>query len=217
LDRITRFLERIQSLRTSVVTWGVEPWRSESLAVLLSLQLALEAFLAQRTAAANAHLGAAEKKTTAQHARVRREILPTPPPDASEEAILGRKAELVRLLDLGPPGDALIDRVVDLAREAILNGDVLTLFCLVSGPLDLYYRARQAEVVRVRTRVLRLSDDHTHDHLLEWLFGPDGIAPLLLDVSETLRQTPAAEGRSALGPRPPTPVEETSTAELPPE
>src|SRR5262249_12583375 len=210
-------LERIQSHRTSVVTRGVEPWRSESLAILLSLQLALEAFLAQRTAAANAYLGAAEEKTTAQYARVRSEILPTPPPDAPEAAILGRKADLVRLLDLDPPGDALIDRVVDLAREAILDGDVLTLFCLLSGPLDLYYRARQAEVVRVRTRVLRLSDDHTYDHLLEWLFGPEGIAPLLLDVSETLRQTPAAEERSAPGPRTPTSVEKASTEELRPE
>jgi hypothetical protein len=157
VDRITQFLERIQSLRTSVVARGVEPWRSESLAVLLSLQRALEAFLAQRTAAANAYLGAAEEKTTAQYARVRSEILPTPPPDASEAAILGRKADLVRLLDLDPPGDALIDRVVDLAREAIRDGDVLSLFCLLSGPLDLYYRARRSSARRSRRSRRRIA------------------------------------------------------------
>jgi hypothetical protein len=193
VDRITQLSDRIQLFQVRVAGGVDEPWRSGLLAILMQLQLALEAFLALRSATASELVATAERLANAQLASVRRDVLPTRPPDVSEAAIFDRKADLIRLLDLQPPGGELLDYALNLAREAIRDGDDLTLYCLASGPLDFYYRARQLDFAEVRERILGLRGGSSVARLLEEFTGPEGIAALVLEMKRALADSGTRE------------------------
>ena len=163
-----------------------EPWRGGIQAILSQLQLALESFAALREVTAEGILDRADNLVSAQLSIFRREVLPTCPAGVSEAAVYDRKADLVRLLDLAPAVDCF-DAITEAAREALQDRDQLTLYCLASGPLDFYYRARRLSRDAVRERLLALSGRGKEAEVLQRLVGTHGVAALLGELRHALR------------------------------
>jgi hypothetical protein len=186
VDGITRVAERVERVRQRVTAGGEEPVRSAVLEILTELQSALEALPSLQREPATEHLKRAEKLTGVQIARLRRDVLPPRPARTSEAAFLDRKADLIRLLDLRASDETLVEYVAELAHDAGLQGDALTLYALASGPLDLYYKARGVDDLRIRERIVGQGTGGAAAQRLELLLGPDGIAALVRDLRGAL-------------------------------
>jgi hypothetical protein len=217
VDRITKLTDRIGRFQGEVAGNVHEPWRSGLLAIALQLQLGIEAFLALRTATANDVVATAERLTKAQMTNARRTVLPVKPDDVSEAALFDRKADIIRLLDGQPLGEGLTDCILTLSWEAQRDGDDLTTFCLASGPLDFYYRARQLNVVHMRERILRLRGGSLVAQLLDRFSGPDGIATLVLETKEVLLDPSVVEAVQQALLRPKLDLKDATDEELTPE
>jgi hypothetical protein len=158
-----------------------EPWRGGISAIVSQMQLAIESFAALREVTADGILDRADNLVSVQLTVFRREVLPGCPTGVSEAAVFDRKADLIRLLDLAPTAECA-DAVAELAREALRDRDQLTLYCLASGPLDYYYRARRLNRDSVRERLLEISGRGKEADVLQRLVGPQGVAALLGEV-----------------------------------
>jgi hypothetical protein len=164
-----------------------EPWRGGISAILSQLQLAVESFAALREVTAEGILDRADDLVSAQLSVFRREVLPRYPTGTSEAAVFDRKADLIRLLDLMPSSEACLASVVDLARDALRDRDQLTLYCLASGPLDFYYRARRLSRDAIRERLLELAGRGREANVLQVIVGPGGVASLLNDIRQAIK------------------------------
>ena len=182
LDDLTARIKRFSEETADIG----EPWRGGISAILSQLQLAIESFAALREVTAEGILDRADNLVSAQLTIFRREVLPTCPAGVSEAAVFDRKADLIRLLDLAPAADCF-DAVTEVAREALQDRDQLTLYCLASGPLDFYYRARRLGRDAVRERLLALSGRGKEADVLQRLVGPQGVAALLGELRRALR------------------------------
>lgn len=184
-NRLEELTARVKRFGEETADVG-EPWRGGITAILSQLQLALESFAALREVTAEGILDRADNLVSAQLTIFRREVLPTCPQGVSEAAVFDRKADLIRILDLALAGECF-DAISEIAREALQDRDQLTLYCLASGPLDFYYRARRLSRDAVRERLLELSGRGKEADVLQRLVGPQGVAALLGDVRRSLR------------------------------
>jgi hypothetical protein len=184
-NRLEELAAKMQRFGGEVSDIG-EPWHGGILAILSQLQLAIEAFAALREVTAEGILDRADDLVSAQLTIFRREVLPNCPPGVSEAAVFDRKADLIRLLDTASASECL-GAVADLAREALRDRDQLSLYCLASGPLDFYYRARHMSRDAVRERLLELSGHGKEADVLQRLVGPQGVAALLGETRQAIR------------------------------
>jgi hypothetical protein len=164
-----------------------EPWRGGISAIVSQLQLAVESFAALREVTAEGILDRADGLVSAQLSVFRREVLPHIPTGASEGAVFDRKGDIIRLLDQSKPGEETLQVVLDLAAEALRDRDQLSLYCLASGPMDYYYRARGLSKDAVRERLLALSGRGKEAEVLQRLVGPHGVAALLGELKRAMQ------------------------------
>jgi len=184
-NRLEEMATKVQRFSGEIAGVG-EPWRGGISAILSQLQLAIESCAALREVTAEGILDRADDLVSAQLTIFRREVLPNCPAGVSEAAVFDRKGDLIRLLDDVPANESL-SAIADLAREALRDRDQLTLYCLASGPLDYYYRARQLSRDGVREKLLEIAGRGKEADVLQRLVGPRGVAALLGELRGAIR------------------------------
>jgi hypothetical protein len=184
--RLEELFGKIHRFDREVANIG-EPWHGGLSAILSQLQLAIESFASLREVTAEGILTQADELVSQQLNVFRREVLPHCPPGVSEAAVFDRKADLIRLLDISPTERECIASVIRIAQDALRDRDQLTLYCLATGPLDFYYRARRLDRDIVREKLLELSGRGHEAEVLQRLVGPNGVSALLGDFREAMR------------------------------
>jgi hypothetical protein len=184
--RLEELFGKINRFDKEVASIG-EPWHGGLSAILSQLQLAIESFASLREVTAEGILNQADELVSQQLVVFRREVLPRCPANVSEAAIFDRKADLIRLLENSLSERQCLASIVEVGKDALRDRDQLTLYCLATGPLDFYYRARGLSRDLVREKLLELSGRGHEAEVLQRLVGPEGVSALLADFRDAMR------------------------------
>lgn len=162
-------LGAVDTARGSLETIGKDPNTSDALKARR-----LAEGMTHAEGVARSYVATASKAADALKARLDRELIPTRPEGVSDSLLLDRKADLTALLDGEETAADKEVRAMALAREAIRQGDALTMHVLAGGPLAFYYARRKVDPAALTARLVTLDGSPTAT-LLGRFRGPESV------------------------------------------
>lgn len=168
-------LKACEMLRNSLAQASVQPGRTAEWIKGIKWTLFSEAKKEILSTMAQVKIDSSQLKE-----ELRKLAMPKKPDGVSDAMILDRKSDLLQILQAaGSPFSTSI-KAVDLARQAVVDADLLSQYCLASGPLHLSYILMCDKPAELEAQLSAVTASGEAGTALQWWSGRDGISAAVI-------------------------------------